>query len=140
MKRQLFFSIGLMIALFTSSATAFGQVYKLKSTSYSSKYKVNDYRWSDWAEWEESNVLITIDINKDRITIYSKLTQVYDIAENEGETFDNDGDITLSLFCVDKDGLTCRIRLVKLISQDGRNQLYVDYDDLKWVYNVFSLD
>ena len=89
---------------------------------------------------EETSVLITIDLNKERITIYSKETQVYDVAENEGETYDNDGDITLSLFCVDKDGLTCRIRLVKLISQDGRNQLYVDYNDMKWVYNVYPLN
>jgi hypothetical protein len=120
--------------------TSYGQVYKLKSTSFSSKYKINNYRWSDWSELEETSVLITIDLNKERITIYSKETQVYDVAENEGETYDNDGDITLSLFCVDKDGLTCRIRLVKLISQDGRNQLYVDYNDMKWVYNVYPLN
>jgi hypothetical protein len=128
------------IVFLAFSTVSFGQVYKLKSTSYSSKYKINDYRWSDWGEWEETTVLITIDLNKDRITIYSKVTQVYDVAENEGETYDSDGDKTLSLYCVDKDGLTCRIRLVKLISQGGRNQLYVDYKDMKWVYNVYSLD
>jgi len=122
------------------SLSSFGQVYKLKSTSLASKYKVNDYQWSEWSEWNETTVLITIDLSKDRITIYSKETQVYDVAKNEGESYDNDGDMTLSLYCVDKAGLTCRIRLVKLISQNDRNQLYVDYDDLKWVYNVYSLD
>ena len=95
---------------------------------------------SEWSEWNETTVLITIDLSKDRITIYSKETQVYDIAKNEDESYDNDGDMTLSLYCVDKAGLTCRIRLVKLISQNDRNQLYVDYDDLKWVYNVYLLD
>ena len=127
------------IVFLAFSTVSFGQVYKLKSTSFSYKYKINDYRWSDWDEWKEATVLITIDLNKDRITIYSKVTQVYDVAENEGE-YDSDGDKTLSLYCVDKDGLTCGIRLVKLNSRGGKKQLYVDYKDMILVYNVYSLD
>jgi hypothetical protein len=134
-----FFFITIILFL-PFNLASYSQVLKLKSTSFSSKYKINDYNWSEWAEWQNVSVLITIDITKERITIYSKATQVYDIAENEGESYDSDGDKTLSLYCVDKDGLTCRIRLLKLISQDNRTQLYVDYNDMKWVYNVYSLD
>ena len=129
-----------MIVLLTFSATAFGQVYKLKSTSFSSKYKINDYRWSEWSEATESSVLITFDLNKERITIYSKTTQVYDIAEYEGKTTDEDGDDFYSYYCVNEDGLTCRVRLAKLNSQNGRNQVYVDFSDMRWMYNVYSLD
>jgi len=129
-----------VITLLTFSTVSFGQVYKLKSTAYTYMYKINDYSWSGWDEWKETTVLITIDLNKQRITIYSQEMQVYDVAENEGEHYDSDGDETLSLYCVDKNGITCRIRLVKLISQGGRNQLYVDYSDMKWVYNVYFLD
>lgn len=124
--------------LFTLSLS--GQVYKLKATSFSSKIKVNDYSWGEWAEWSESSVLITIDLNKDRITIYSKETQIYDIAENEGESYDSDGDKFLSFYCIDKEGLTCRVKLAQLLSQNGRRQLYVNYDDMKWVYDVYILD
>ena len=140
MKNQILKLLGLIIFLLTLSTTGFGQVYKLKSTSLSSQYKVNEYKWSGWSEFEECNVLITIDINKDRITIYSKETQVYDIAEFEGETTDEDGDDFTSFYCVNEEGLTCRVRLAKLNSQDGLLQIYVDFDDLKWVYNVYSLD
>ena len=140
MKRQLIKTFGLMIVLLTFSATAFGQVYKLKSTSFSSKYKINDYRWSEWSEATESSVLITFDLNKERITIYSKTTQVYDIAEYEGKTTDEDGDDFYSYYCVNEDGLTCRVRLAKLNSQNGRNQVYVDFSDMRWMYNVYSLD
>jgi hypothetical protein len=140
MKRQLIKSFGLMIVLLTFSATSFGQVYKLKSTSFSSKYKINDYRWSEWSEASETSVLITFDLNKERITIYSKTTQVYDIAKDEGKTTDEDGDDFYSYYCVNKDGLTCRVKLAKLNSQNGRNQVYVDFSDMRWVYNVYSLD
>jgi hypothetical protein len=81
-----------------------------------------------------------MDIDKDRITIYSKETQIYDVAENEGKTTDSDGDDFWSFYCVNEDGLTCRVRLAKLNSQNGRNQLYIDFNDMKWVYNLYSLD
>jgi hypothetical protein len=140
MKSQLIKSFGLMLVLLTLSSAAFGQVYKMKSSSFASKYQINDYKWSEWSEASESSVLITIDLNKQRITIYSQTKQVYDIAENEGKTTDDDGDDFYSYYCVNEDGLTCRIRLAKLNSQNGRNQIYVDFSDMKWMYNVYSLD
>jgi hypothetical protein len=140
MKSQLIKSFGLMLVLLTLSSAAFGQVYKMKSSSFASKYQINDYKWSEWSEASESSVLITIDLNKQRITIYSQTKQVYDIAEDEGKTTDDDGDDFYSYYCVNEDGLTCRIRLAKLNSQNGRNQIYVDFSDMKWMYNVYSLD
>jgi hypothetical protein len=102
------------------------------------RYKINEYRWSKWSEWENSSVLIVINTETERITIYSKATQIYDIVEYEGKERDYDGDTTLSCYCVNKDGLTCRIRLVGN-PQIGRNQLYVDFDDMSWVYNVYNI-
>ena len=131
---------GLIFIFLTLSFSSVGQVYKLKSTGLSSKYKIDEYSWSDWSQFEECSVLITIDMNKERITIFSKVTQVYDIAEYEGQSTDGDGDDFTSFFCVNDEGLTCRVRLAKLNSQDGLLQIYVDFSDLKWVYNVYSLD
>jgi hypothetical protein len=125
----------------TASATSTrGKVIKLRSTAYSLRHKINEYKWSDWDDWEDANVLITIDTDNDRITIYSAERQVYDIAENDGESTDDDGDETLSLYCVDKDGIKCRVRLVSLNSRNGKIHLYVDYNDVSWVYNVYALD
>ena len=140
MKTQIINTFGLMIVLLTFSATSFGQVYKLKSTSLSSKYQLNDGSWTDWSEATETSVLMTFDINKQRITIYSKKTQVYDIAEYEGQTTDEDGDDFYSYYCVNEDGITCRVRFARLNSQNGRNQVYVDFSDMLWMYNVYSLD
>lgn len=139
-RQQLVKMLGLVIVLLTFTTTAFGQVYKLKSTSFSSRYKINDYRWSEWSEPTEASVLITFNLNSDRITIYSKVTQVYDIAEYEGKITDEDGDDILSFYCVDKDGHTCRVSWVVLNSQNGIMQMYVYYSDMNWLYNIYSLD
>ena len=141
MKNKYFKTLVLLITfLLTISISATGQVRKFKSTSYSYMYKINEYRWSDWSESTESSVLITLDLNNERITIYSATKQVYDIAEYEGETTDDDGDDFFSFFCVNNEGLTCRVRLAKLNSQGGRNQFYIDFSDRRWVYNVYTLD
>ena len=137
--KNLFFILLLFCATFVMSV-AQAQVYKLRTTSVAFKSKVNNYKWSNWSSWEDTSVLVVMDVEKDRITVYSKETQIYDIAENEGNEEDEDGDETWSYYCVNEDGLNCRVRFVKLNSQDGRLQLYIDFDDMSWVYNLYSLD
>jgi hypothetical protein len=141
MKTNLIRTIVLFAFMFLIiSSNVFGQVYKLKSTSLSSRYKIDEYKWSEWSDASEASVLITFDLTNDRITIYSKITQVYDIAEFEGNTTDQDGDDIFSYYCIDKDGGKCRVKWLKLNSQNGRMQMYVYYNDLNWVYNIYSLD
>lgn len=126
------------VILFLCCQSLDAQVYKLKATGFSMKYEIDEYTWSEWADWEESNVLCTIDVQTDRITIYSKETQVYDVIEKEEEVIDDEGDWTLPFICIDQDGGRCRIRLMKR-AEDEQLQLYVDYNDMKWVYDVYSL-
>jgi len=141
MKTNLIRSIALATVMFlTFSSNVFGQVYKLKSTALSSKYKINEYKWSEWTEATDVSVLITFDSTNDRITIYSKVTQVYDIAEYEGMTTDDDGDDIYSYYCIDKDGVRCRVKWLKLNSRNDRMQMYVYYNDMCWLYNVYLLD
>lgn len=134
------FAIASFIFLTVISAVSYSQVIKARATSLSIATKLSNNQWGEWSDWQECDVLVTIDLNKLRITIYSQETQIYDIATNEGMTSDEDGDETLSLYCVDKNGGNCRIRLVKLNSQGGQEQLYVDYNDARWCYNLREID
>jgi hypothetical protein len=129
----------LFIILFAVSTSAIGQVYKLRTTEFASKYQINNYRWSEWTEWKDASILIVINLKKERITIYSKETQIYDIIEDEGQKTDSEGNKTYSLFCVNADGVTCRVRL-RAPAKNGRMQLYVDFKDMMWVYNVYFVD
>lgn len=131
----------LLIIGFTFIITnvSFGQVLKFKSSSFAMKFKTES-KWAEWSDFEDVSVLIVMDNDDGRFTIYSKEKQVYDVAENEGKETDSDGDDTWSFYCVNEDGNTCRVRLVKLNSQEGRLQLYVDFSDVKVLYNMYSLD
>ncbi len=139
MKSRLCNCCGLIFFMLIISTTSFGQVLKFKSTSFSSMYKINEYSWSDWEDPSESTVLMTFDLDNDRITIYSKVTQIYDVAKYEEKITDKDGDDIFSFFCVDNEGITCRVQWLILNSQNGRMQVYVYYSDIALLYNVYNL-
>ncbi|MCB0747187.1 MAG: hypothetical protein KDC90_06945 [Ignavibacteriae bacterium] len=138
-KSKLKYVILPIVFLLLSSLT-YAQIRKLRTTGVAVKYKLSDYRWGDWSDFEETSILIVMDLDKDRITIYSDETQIYDVAQDEGRTTDSDGDDFWSFYCINSEGLACRVRLAKLNSQNGRYQLYIDFSDMKWVYNLYSLD
>jgi hypothetical protein len=43
--------------------------YKFRAKYVTHKEFV-DYKWTDWSDWIETNFLITVDLNDERITIY----------------------------------------------------------------------
>ena len=130
-----------LVGMFAFGANSFGQVIKCKATSIAFK-EYNEYseRWSDWSDWEDVNILITFDVDNDRIKIFSKEDQIYDIINDLGESTDSDGDVTYKWLCVNENGLKCHVRLIKLNSKGGKNQIYVSFNDISWVYNIYMLD
>lgn len=133
------FTITVFFTLFMSAL--YCQVIKCRANSISIKTK-NQYteKWSEWSEWETVDILISIDPNNERIKIFSNKDQVYDIIKSYGESYDDDGDKISEWQCVNEDGLKCNLRLVKLYSNEGRSQMYIDFADMMWVYNIYKLD
>ena len=127
MKKFIF--IFILILGFAISSTA--QTYKYYSTSFAYKTKNTYGYWSDWSNWDKSHCLITISLDRNVVNIYSDTHQEFDIYDNGGKSDDEDGS-TLTLHCVDKQGLRCGIRLRK--QNNGVLQMYIDYNDLMYVY------
>lgn len=115
------------------------EIFNLKAYEYSIRLRVNDVQWAEWSEWTPIDVNIVINPKKEKVTIYLKQKEVYRIDSASESYFDFDGDPTLDIFCFDRKNVYCRLRFVRLDSVDGRNQLYVDYDNLMIVYNLYVL-
>jgi len=104
--------------------------------SYAVKYKNNYNRNNSqgWSNFQKCNVNIEFKIDDDFIIIYSNRTQVYGIYGNAGTYNDAEGGQQQGYYVLDQDYDKGMIRL--RIARDGTSQLYVDFDDVGWVYNV----
>lgn len=122
----------LLTLLFLSFAQVQAEVVKLKATSFAYMTQTN-YGWTDWTDWESCNILVVVNVDKDIITIYSNETQEYDIVEELDSETDSKS-ISYKFLCVNEDGNRCHVRLRVLDS--GQMQLYIDFSDARWVYNV----
>lgn len=117
-------------------------VIKFKSTDIAFKKISENGEWKDWTEWEETKVLIVYESEKERIKIYSKETQIFDIAEDEGVKINDNKEKIYSFFCVDRNGAQCRLKLWKRYFKSGNTyyQLYIHYNDYQYVYNIDVID
>ena len=127
-------SIIFALMLLFVSCELWAQTHKYQTYCFAYMTKSDYGVWSDWSEWEGSNMLVVINLDKDRITIYSNEIQEYDIYEYERDDNDRYGGESVSFKCVDDHGLRCGVRLRSQV--DGKLQLYVDYNDIRWVYGI----
>lgn len=116
----------------TFSAFSFAQTVSFQATSSAFKVPTD----SLWSNYQEIDATIKMDIDNSQFSLFSTDTSFFTITENEGMTTNSDGDDTYSYFCTDNNGIICRIRLMILHSQEEIMQLYLDYNDSNWFYNI----
>lgn len=88
---------------------------------------------SDFDDWTTVNIPIVFNLTTDQIIIYSKRTQTYYIYKYETYT-SNEGRRAVRFYFVDQDLDKGCCRLV--IRNDGTSQIYIDFSNISWVYNV----
>lgn len=122
----------MIFALLLSIVAANAQVQYYRSTAYAQANVYNGrYVWSDW---QSSNMTITINLNTDMIIIYSPRTQIYRVVSAGDAYNDSNGGRQVSFKVIDQDGDRGTIRL--RIESNGNSQIYVDFSNVAWVYNV----
>jgi len=129
MKRLIFTFLVLFGLLSVTNVNA--QTYYYKTYKFAIKYKTNGV-WSNWSDWEKSNMTLTIDLDNDVITVYSEKRQVYRVIEYLGSyTDDSDGKQT-KYYVIDQDGDRGYVRLRK--ESSGSSQIYVDFNDVMFCW------
>ncbi|WP_140392810.1 hypothetical protein [Parabacteroides sp. An277] len=111
------------------------QSFRLKAFGISYKVKDSWGGWSDWTDWKACNIDISVNFNTHRILIFSKETQDYAISEMLPTARYDENGKSVVMRCVDDDGLICILRLRSQYHPD-MIQLYIEYSDMIWVYNV----
>ena len=130
--KKFYFTV--LFLLFGLIGSVEAQTYKFYSTDFAMKYKTDRGYWSDWSDWEPSHCLITISLDRDEISIYSEEIQEFDVIRSDDWRKDNGGGEQFEMFCIDSNGLKCSMRL--RVQSNGELQLYVEYNDLMYVYHL----
>ena len=109
------------------SLTIFAQTEWFTATEFAIKV---DNEWSDWIDCDIS---VKIDIGNDKVTIYSNEVQIYRIIDKVDPPRDKNG-TQVAFSMIDQDGDRGMFRIRK--QYDGAIQIYVDFSDISWVYNI----
>lgn len=122
--------IVMVLSLITISASA--EVLRFKTKAYSQREYT--YRgWSDWSNWEKSDILIIMDLNTDIVTIFSPRIQKYYIYGYSEPYYDHMARCIDYNF-YDQDGDNGTMSLV--VKPDGQSEIYIRFANVQWAYIV----
>ena len=124
--------LGIILALFMS-VPSFSQVINFKATSVA--IKEVGYKWSDW---QRCDILITFNLKTDKVVIYSRPIQIYKVITQGQNFIDESGGEQVKYKVIDQDDDLGSMRL--RVETNGNSQIYIDFADVSWVYNVIRLD
>lgn len=88
----------LSLFFFITTKTIAQNVLKFKTTDFAYTSTNSNNEWKEWSERKDAKILITMDFDKERIKIYSKETQIYDVTTDEGKTTNDNGEEIYSFF------------------------------------------
>ncbi len=119
------------------STTSFGQTIKMKTSSVSYIEKNGKNEWGQWSDFVKAELVVTIDGKKNRIVINSPETQVFSI-QSYGDKIETDTSKIVPFDCIDNNGSKCKILVITRKDEANRMQMYINYSEVKFVYNIYN--
>ncbi len=113
------------------------QALSFKTSSVSITEKNERGNWSEWSDFVKADLLITIDAKKNRIVVNSPEIQVFTIL-SYGEKSENKTDSIVPFECIDNNGSKATIFVITKKNEDNRMQFYINYSEVKFVYNIYN--
>ena len=125
----------IILFLLAAGLQANAQVYRFKTTGFSVLEKNEKGKWGEWSDLQKTEMIVTLDTNKNRIIIYSQEIQLYKIVKYEPEE-ENENDLIYAFSCADEEGRPFTISIITRKNQGGRKQMYINQKDVILMYNI----
>jgi hypothetical protein len=130
----------LLVCLFLSfGCIASAQPIRFKTSSVSFADKKDNGDWNEWSDFVDANVLITLDPKRDLITVNSSEVQSFKI-KAYGEIQDTDDVNIVPFECIDNKFSKCNVLIITKKKENNRMQIYINYNEVKFVYNIYNVN
>jgi hypothetical protein len=129
----------LLFALNFGFQKSYAQPIRFQASSVSFTDKKEDGNWNEWSDFVDAKVLITVDAKKDLITINSSDIQSFKV-KAYGDIIDNDEVNIVPFECIDNKFSKCNILIITKKKENDRIQFYINYKEVKFVYNIYKLN
>ena len=117
----------LLVLLVFLSVNMYSQTFY---TNYVSTMSLIKDKWTDWSEWESCYYKVIIDLDSNTIIINNSKYTI----DKYIETVSDGNSKTTKYAVITYDNRSCFIRIRE--QKDGVKQLYIDYDNIIYVYNL----
>lgn len=128
----------LFIVISFGIQTTNAQPIRFKTSSVSFTEKDAKGKFIEWSEFVDANVMITIDAKKNLIVVNSQEVQSFRI-KAYGDITDNDEVNIVPFECVDDKFSKCTILVITKKNENNRMQFYINYNEVKFVYNIYNV-
>jgi hypothetical protein len=125
----------IILFLLAAGLQASAQVYRFKTTGFSVLEKNEKGKWGNWSDLQKTEMIITLDTNKNRIIVYSQEIQLYKIITYQPEQ-ENENDLIYSFECSNEEGMPFTISIITRKQQGNRKQMYINQKDVILMYNI----
>ena len=127
----------LLFLVFGLGTKSYAQPIRLKTSSVSIIERNEKGKWGEWSDFVAADLVITIDGRKSRIVVNSPEIQVFTIT-SFGEKIETETDKIVPFDCIDNNGSKCKIFVITRKNEGNRIQFYINYSEVKFVYNIYN--
>jgi hypothetical protein len=127
-----------MFMIFAISVTANSQSCIYQAKFFAMKMVNSNGYWTDWSDWERSDVRLKIDFNEVSgqpvvVDVYTEMKQKYVVIGYVKSYTDASGGKQSEYRVIDQDDDVGKLRI--RLEKNGNSQLYIEFNDVMWVYS-----
>jgi hypothetical protein len=128
----------ILILFFLFGATTYAQQFRFKTTSVSVLQQGTKGKSAKWSKPTPTEIIISLDYDKDKIVIYSSEIQHYKILEYLPKEVTKVDEIN-SFICRNHEGIAVKIAIILRLDVK-KAQLYVYHKDFTFAYDILEME
>ena len=122
-----------ILMVFAMSTTTNAQYHVYQAKYFAMKTLTSNGYWTEWSNWKKSNARIVVDFKSEIVYINTEKKQKYIVIDDVKKYVDSSGGKQSEYLVIDQSDDIGKLRI--RLERNGNQQLYVEFNDVIWVYS-----